>query len=254
MKSIYTRGLSALLLAASCAAALAGEGAVTEKRAIDARIVRVKLDGAIDVKLRQGEPASLTIIGDKRWVEKTSTTMNGDTLNIDTEMRGMQLHRTDLRAELVLPHLRELSSEGVGSTEVSGFSGEDLDVLLDGAGAMKINCKYKMLSATLGGVGSLNIQGADSDGVDLNLRGAGFVTLSGHGKWMKANLGGLGGLDSQQFQVDTVNLELSGLGNATITARQSASLNLSGLGSVTVYGKPATRNVSVDGLGHVSWK
>jgi hypothetical protein len=47
---------------------------------------------------------------------------------------------------------------------------------------------------------------------------------------------------------------LSGLGNATVNARDSATLSLSGLGSVTVYGKPQNRNVSVDGLGKVSWK
>jgi len=64
----------------------------------------------------------------------------------------------------------------------------------------------------------------------------------------------LGGLNAQQFQVDDVNLELSGLGNATVNAKTNATLNLSGLGSVTVYGKPQNRNVSVDGLGKVSWK
>jgi hypothetical protein len=71
---------------------------------------------------------------------------------------------------------------------------------------------------------------------------------------LRATLGGLGGLNAQQFQADAVNLELSGLGNATVNARDSATLSLSGLGSVTVYGKPQNRNVSVDGLGKVSWK
>eukprot|EP01034_Spumella_vulgaris_P024702 gene24702-31077_t len=74
------------------------------------------------------------------------------------------------------------------------------------------------------------------------------------GYMLKATLGGLGGLNAQQFQADSVRLELSGLGNATVTARENATLNLSGLGSVTVFGKPANRNVSVDGLGKVSWK
>ena len=45
-----------------------------------------------------------------------------------------------------------------------------------------------------------------------------------------------------------------GLGNAIVNARSNAKLSLSGLGSVVVYGKPANRDVSVDGLGKVSWK
>jgi Putative auto-transporter adhesin, head GIN domain len=239
------------------AAVAAPDEIVTETRAIDARVVRVKLDGVIDLKLRQGAVPMLVLSGDKRYLSKTTTIQNGDTINIGTETRGFNLkmgRHSGVRAELTLPQLREVTSESVGSTEISGFSGDELELGLDGAGAMKVVSNYRVVTATLGGVGSMNIQGTDSEGIDLNLRGAGYVTLSGRSKWLKASLGGLGGLDAQHLQVDTVNLDMSGLGNATVTARQSASLDLSGLGSVTVYGKPLNRKVSVDGLGKVSWK
>ncbi|RJG17647.1 GIN domain-containing protein [Massilia cavernae] len=237
-------------------AAASNEEIVTETRPVDARAVRVKLDGVIDLKLKQGPVPSLVISGDKRWLEKTTVSQHGDTLNIGTEMRGFKLHNRNrsLRAELTLPNLREVSSESVGWTEIRGFSGDELDLSLEGAGSMKVNCNYRIVTANLGGVGSMNIEGADSEGIDLNLRGAGYVTLHGRSKWLKATLGGLGGLDAQHFQVDTVNLELSGLGNASVSARENANLNLSGMGSVTVYGKPQNRSVSVDGLGKVSWK
>ncbi|MES2152146.1 MAG: DUF2807 domain-containing protein [Pseudomonadota bacterium] len=236
-------------------AVAATEETVTETRPIDARVVRIKLDGVIDLRLRQGPVPQLMITGDKRWLSKTITEQSGDTLTIDTEMRGFKLNKhVGLRAELILPQLREVSSESVGWTDISGFSGDELELSLDGAGSMKVNCSYRVVTASLGGVGSMNIQGANTEGIDLNLRGAGYVTLSGRSKWLKATLGGLGGLDAEKFLVDTVNLELSGLGNATVNARQSANLNLSGLGSVTIYGKPLNRSVSVDGLGKVSWK
>ncbi len=228
----------------------------TETRAIDARVVRVKLDGLIDLKLKQGAVAALVISGERVLLSKTTTDQQGDTLTIGTEIKGFKLgrHANSLRAELTLPQLREVSSESVGWTDISGFSGDELDLKLDGAGSMKVNCAYRLVTAVLGGVGSMNIQGANYEGIDLNLRGAGFVTLKGNSKWLKASLGGLGGLDAQYFLVDTVNLDLSGLGNAIVSARQNANLNLSGLGSVTVHGKPVNRSVSVDGLGKVSWK
>ncbi len=242
---------------ATMGAAMASSGdPVSESREIDNRVLRVKLDGVIDLKLKQGAVAHLLIIGDKALLAKTTTEQNGDTITIGTESKGVHFNsrKKTLRAELTLPALREVTSESVGWTDVSGFSGEDLELVLDGAGSMKVNCNYKTISATLGGVGSMNIQGFNSEGIDLNLRGAGYVTLKGHSKWLKASLGGLGGLDAQHFHVDTVNLDLSGLGNATVSARNSANLSLSGLGSVTVYGKPTNRSVSVDGLGKVSWK
>ena len=237
------------------AAKAAAEETVSETRAIDARVVRVKLDGIVDLKLKQGPVALLVISGDKRYLARTTTVQSGDTLTIDTESHGFKLRsEARMRAELTLPRLREVSSESLGWTEITGFSGDQLDLSLDGAGSMKVVSDYRIVNASLGGLGSMNIKGVNSDGIDLNLQGAGYVTLSGRSKWLKAHMGGLGSLHAQGFDADTVNLDLSGLGNAAVTARQSATLSVSGLGSVTVYGKPLNRSVSVDGLGKVSWK
>ncbi|ATQ76153.1 DUF2807 domain-containing protein [Massilia violaceinigra] len=229
---------------------------ITETRVVDARAQRVRLDGAIDLRLRQGAVPSLVITGEKRLMSSITTEQEGDTLTIGSEARGVRAltRGNSVRAELTLPSLREVASESIGWTDVSGFSGDELELSLEGAGSMKVNCHYRLVSASLGGVGSMNLQGVVGEGVELALRGAGYATLGGSAKWLKANLGGLGGLDAQHFQVDSVTLDLNGLGNAAVMARQSATLRLSGLGSVTVYGKPPNRNVSVDGLGKVSWK
>jgi hypothetical protein len=241
--------------------ASAGPDVVSETRPLDARVVRIKLDGIVDVQVRQGSPASMTVRGDRRWVQRTSTEQHGDTLSIDTELNSGSLterfvvrEMAPLRVELTLPKLREISSDSVGSTTVSGFSGDELDLTHDGAGAMVVQCNYKRVTASLGGIGSMVLQGLNGDGVELNLRGAGSVSLAGKAKWLRADLGGLGGLNAQQFAVENVNLDVSGLGNATVNARQSAILNLSGMGSVTVYGKPLNRREEIDGLGKVSWK
>lgn len=256
MNQFLKLGVAAAICATSAAAFAAPVEIATETRPVDARIVRVRLDGMIDLKLKQGAVASLVISGDKALVAKTTAEQDGDTVTIGTDAKKFKFGRRgeSLRAELTLPTLRAVSSDSVGWTDVSGFSGEQLDLKLEGAGSMKVSCDYRLVTAVLGGVGSMNIQGENTEGIDLNLRGAGFVTLRGTSKWLKASLGGLGNLDAQHFHVDTVNLDLSGLGNAVVSARQNANLNLSGLGSVTVYGKPANRAVSVDGLGSVSWK
>jgi len=253
MKMNFRIGLLFTALCVTLGLARADDN-TTESRAVDARVVRVKLDGVIDLKLKQGATPQLNIIGDKRYVSKVTAVQTGDTLHLDTENHGVKLNKSTVRVELTLPQLRELVSEGVGTTEVSGFSGDRIDLTLDGAGSMKVVCDYKQLKANLGGVGSMHVWVTENDNVDLDLQGAGYITIGGRSKQLKATLGGLGGLNAQQFQVDDVNLDLSGLGNATVNARTNATLNLSGLGSVTVYGKPQNRNVSVDGLGKVSWK
>jgi hypothetical protein len=255
MNKLLKFGLAALGLLALTRMATAAPETITETRPLDARVVRIKVDGVVDLRVRQGRPASLVLSGDSRWVTRMTTLQSGDTVVIGTEMNDMRMGRgSGVRADLVLPNLREVSSESLGTTEITGFRGDELELSLDGAGAMNVNADFRIISATLGGVGSMKLAGMNSERITLDLQGAGYVTLAGRSKSLKAELGGLGGLDAQQFAADSVTLELSGLGNATVTAHQSANLNLSGMGSVTVYGKPLNRRVSVDGLGKVSWK
>ncbi|MFC5462084.1 GIN domain-containing protein [Massilia niabensis] len=255
MTHYFRLALAAFCMLAPLRLATAAPESTSETRPLDARVVRVKIDGVVDLRLRQGSPASLVLSGDPRWVARMTAQQSGDTVVIGSDMQGVRMQRhSPVRAEMVLPNLREVSSESVGTTEITGFRGDELELSLDGAGSMNVNVHYRLISASLGGVGSMKLAGVNSEGINLDLQGAGYVTLSGRSKWLKAELGGLGGLDAQAFAADSVTLELSGLGNATVTAHQSANLNLSGMGSVTVFGKPLSRKVSVDGLGKVSWK
>lgn len=258
MNHLIKLGAAAALLGVSIGVAGAAPETSTETRTIDARVVRVKLEGVGDLRIRQGATASLVLTGDARLLSRTTTSQRGDSLQIETEGRngGFSFsHGSSLQAELVLPNLRAVSSESVGATTVSGFSGETLEINLDGAGSMSVaSSEYRNVKASLGGVGNLKIQGVNSEMVDLSLGGAGYVTLSGRSKNLRAELGGLGGLDAQACTVEAVTLDLSGLGNATVNAKNSVNLALSGMGSVTVFGKPANRKVALDGLGKVNWK
>lgn len=251
----------ALLCFAYCCAigAAAAAQEVTESRAIGAGIVRIKLDGLVDLRLRQGPLPSLTLSGDARRLMNTGTLQSGDILHIKAEGRAIHLawaplHRAPVRAELVLPALRAVSSEAVGSVEVSGFAGDDLALSMEGGGTMKVACDYQRVSAGLGGVGGIELSLGASERVELDLRGAGYITLAGRGGVLKAALGGVGSIDAQRFRAQEVELDLKGLGKAAVTAAASATLNLAGVGVVSVYGQPPLRQVSAGGLAKVSWK
>lgn len=256
MKQIFKLGAVAVMGAWLGLAQAAPDEHGTESHPVDNKVIRVKVEGPVDLQLRQGPVAALVISGDKALLSRVSTNQQGDLLTIGTDKKGFKFNRKKhgLRAELTLPALRELASDSFGATDVAGFSGDQIDLTLDGAGSMKVHANYRVVNAVLGGVGSMQVQCGDVEGMDVNLRGAGVMTVRGSGKWLKGSLGGLGNLDAQHFATDNVDLELSGLGNATVNAREHATLNLSGLGSVTVFGKPARRSVSVNGLGKVSWR
>ncbi len=250
-------GTAVTAAALMCAGAAHADEQITEHRSIDAATVRVKLDGVLNLKVRQGAAPSLTLYGEKRELSRVSVVQHGDTLVIDTERQGWNLGRNErqaVRAELTLPALSELSSKGVGATEVQGFSGNEVKLVLDGAGSVTVSSNYRKVVARLGGVGKMTLNTGDADRMDLNLRGAGHIAVNGQCRQLKADLGGVGSLDAKRLRADAVELDMSGLGGATVFASQSARLRLSGLGSATVYGKPASRSATAHGLGSVSWE
>ncbi|MYN10313.1 GIN domain-containing protein [Pseudoduganella aquatica] len=252
MNNFISATMMAATLYAAHGATIAQEMA-SESRRIDARAVKVVLDGVISLNVKQGATASLVVSGDKRYLTKVTVVQNGDTLRIGTELNGVQLHNHQLRAELTLPNLRELVSAGVGSADVSGFTGDEMRLALEGAGAVNVTSRYRNVNARLTGVGSMHLNAGEAETVGLDLRGAGQIVVSGQSKSLNAKLGGIGSLDAQQLRADSVDVDLSGLGGATVYAKTSANLRLTGLGSATVYGKPANRSASARGLGSVAW-
>jgi hypothetical protein len=253
MNKFVNATMMAVALYANAAHAAQAADIVSESRAVDARVVKVVLDGVIDLTLKQGAQPGLIISGDPRYLPKVVVIQRGDMLRIGTDLHGIHVGRPQLRAELTLPNLSELVSAGVGSAEVKGFSGDKVRIALDGAGAVHVTSQYRNLNANLNGAGSMTVDTGLAENVDLNLRGAGQMVVSGESRSLRARLGGVGSLDAQQLKSDSVDVDMTGLGGATVYAKTSASLRLTGLGSATVYGQPASRSASARGLGHVNW-
>lgn len=224
----------------------------SEKRVVDAKVQRVVVDGVIDVKVKQGATPSLIVYAEKHLIGKINTQVTGDTLRIDTNFESGKV--PEIRAELTLPALQALTAAGVGKSEMSGFSGDRVQIELKGAGALSFQGSYKQVNATLSGLGAMNMQLADTENIDFHLSGAGAATLRGQGKGLKADLSGLGSMDARKFEVETLALRLKGMGSASAFASKSAAVSVSGMGSATVYGNPGTRSSSNTGLGSVTWK
>lgn len=257
MTKYLKAAMLATVLSSGASAALAAD-VISENRSVDARAVNIDLDGVISLKVKQGPVASLTLYGEADALKKVTVEQTGDTLHIGTsKTRGFTFgfgRKQDLRAELTLPNLHQVVSGGVSSTEVTGFSGDNLRLALDGAGSVKVNAQYRNVDVKLGGVGSMTVNAGNSDNVDLNLRGTGHIEITGQTRQLHASLGGVGGLDAEQLRADTVEVNMSGLGSASVYAKTSANMKLSGMGSAKVYGNPANRSASARGMGSISWQ
>jgi hypothetical protein len=234
-------------------AAMAGDVA-RETRSVDAKVSKVHLDSIIQLTLRQGATPSLVVSGDARYVPRVTAVQQGDTLTIGMQDTHVNGKIDGLRAELTVPSLQEFKANGVGASEISGFSGDRLTLSADGVGAVRFTGQYRDVNARRGGVGNLVLNLGQAERVELNLTGTGKITVAGQTRQLRAQIGGVGGLDAQQLRAEKVDLDMTGLGGASVYAKTAANVNLSGMGSATVYGNPATRNAMTSGFGKVSWQ
>lgn len=251
-----TRLFQAALIATTlCTSGAAMAQQTTEQRTIDARVSRIELGGVVELHVKQGPTASLTLSGDKRLLSRVTTTQKGDVLVIDMDKVSFSWGRDDgtVKVQLTVPNLSELTATGVGASTLTGFTGKSITLTQEGAGSINMNGNYKFVKVRLGGVGSMKIDSGMSEEVDVSLGGAGKISITGKAKMLRASLGGLGGLDARELHADAVDVDMSGLGGASVYAKNSANVNLSGMGSATVYGKPAQRTSNDRGMGSVTW-
>ncbi|MET3133165.1 hypothetical protein AAKU55_003450 [Oxalobacteraceae bacterium GrIS 1.11] len=267
MRTLVKVGLSLLLLAfvliglsysmlqtqgVSSPGGAAGRAVRSETRALGKNIVNVDLNGPIDLTLRQGAMATLTVRGEQRLLANIATTQDGATLHIGP--KGMLLHhRRPIQVELVLPTLQQLEMRDSGDSSVNGFSGERFTLRLDGTGDVNFTGRFKQMSGTVYGSGELNLNGGSSDTVNLEMVGSGRITASGDCKNLRAELSGSGDLDAEHLAADKVSVNLQGSGTSTVHAKNAAELSLRGSGNIEVYGKPEQRKVGHTGSGDINW-
>jgi hypothetical protein len=230
-----------------------GHTIVSDTREISKEVRSVEMSGPMQLTLRQGATASLTVKGEKRLLGIVDTTQEGENLHIG--INGMLLHHRDpIQVELVLPALENLVVDSSGNATVNGFAGEHIQVSQRGSGSVKFNGRYKEVLAEMHGSGDLEVNtGVLSDRIVVQQYGPGSLTVTGTVKEFTAEQSGSGEIDAQHLAADNANLDQRGSGNASVTARNVAVMTIRGSGEINVYGEPKERTVTRTGSGEVNF-
>ncbi len=231
---------------------MVGRELTSETRPVTAEVTEIELAGAIDMTLRQGAVPSMTVRGEQRLLGNVDTNEDGNTLQIG--VKGMLLHkRLPLQVVLTLPNIDTVRIKGSGNSTINGFSGERLDVQLDGSGSVKFNGRYKDVNAMVRGTGDMEMNGGASDKVEVALSGSGELTVVGSCKQFTADQTGSGELDAEHLAAEEAQLVLNGSGSSLVQATKSADVTVRGSGDVRVLGNPSQRVVSRTGSGSVAF-
>lgn len=225
----------------------------TEKRTLGASVNEVELSGPINLTLRQGSASSLEVRGEQRLLANVDTTVEGNTLHIGP--RGILLrHRQPIEVTLVLPTLERLHLGGNGQHSVSGFSGDSIDVNVEGSAGLRFHGRYREIEAALHGTGEVELTGGNAERVNADVQGAGHMTLVGGARELHAEIAGSGELDARHLRAEKVELSHQGSGTSAVYASKRVQVEMAGSGNVTVYGNPDNRAVSRNGSGSVSFQ
>lgn len=247
-------GLSyAALRANGVSAAAEGRRLASETREVPAGVSAVDLEGPIDLTLRYGAAPSLEVRGESRLLGNVDVSQEGEVLHIG--IRGMVLrHHRPLQVELVLPRLERVTVDGGGDSTVNGFSGERIEVRMEGRGSLRFNGRFREVDAALSGNGELDLNGgAGIERFDAVLTGSGHMTIVGSTRELQANASGSGELDARHLRADRVQVSQTGSGRSTVHARETLAASISGSGDIEVTGNPAERSVSRTGSGAVTF-
>jgi hypothetical protein len=225
----------------------------TEKRTLGASVNEVEVSGPINLTLRQGPSASLEVRGEQRLLANVDTTVDGDTLHIGP--RGILLrHRQPIEVTLVLPTLGQLNISGSGQHSVSGFSGERIEVNVDGSAGLRFNGRYREIDAGLHGSGDMEVTGGNAEKVMADLKGSGHMILVGSARELHVETAGSGELDARHLRAEVADLSHHGSGTGALYSSKRVHVEMTGSGTITVYGNPDNREISRTGSGSVNFQ
>lgn len=193
----------------------------------------------LDVEVRRGPKARLEVTCDDNLLDAFRVRVDGDVLVIDQDDRPLA-PRTHCRAEVELPALAHLESDGSGSIEVLDAFSETRIVALSGSGSVVFRGPVTGLARVeLSGSGSLDLP--EATGCETALRASGS-----------------GSLQLQQLALGTdapcaADIELSGSGSLRIDALYApfARIETRGSGSVRAAGQTPELEIQAVGSGSV---
>lgn len=203
---------------------------ITEERSVS-RFDEVKIDGSMDIIIKQGPAIPLSIEAEDNVMRYVETYVSGTTLRI--RMRdGLNLKRH----KQIIVHIQ---------------SEDYRKIVFSGSGDITTpdTIRSTEFIAELNGSGSARLK-MDANNVRLYIAGSGDIQAEGKAKDYFANIEGSGDIRAENVKSINADVRISGSGNQFITASDKLNARITGSGNVRYWGNPAV-NATVTGSGKV---
>lgn len=207
-----------------------GSGEITSENRDVEPFKEIRLEGAGQMVISQGETHSLEISAEDNIIEELTSEVVGDTLILgyrDQSWRRTVIPTEVIRYELTVTDLVNITLNGAGEVTMEELETESFEVAINGAGRIDIN------------------QLIDVENLGVEITGAGTISLAGEADNQTITIDGAGNYRAGDLHTNTTEIEINGLGNATVWTDESLDIAINGAGNLTYYGSPdVTQNIT----------
>jgi len=194
-----------------------GNGNVqTEERPVTS-FNKIKIGGAFEVLLRQGDKEEVEIEADDNLLEIIETSVSGKTLTVRTDKNIRKAEV--LRAYITFTDLEKLDVSGAVELKTnSPITTEKLEIEVSGAAKIDMELEVNKLV--------------------MDMIGATEIHLSGRAKDVVADISGACELNAIDLKTETFSLDANGATATEVHVTEKLTVDIAGAGSVRYKGDP----------------
>jgi len=190
---------------------------------------RIKFEGAYNVKLIQGEKATVVMTTTKQLHEKIKIRVDNNVLYIKSKINN--LGTDEIKLLVTVKDLEDIKIEGgVFLTSLGFLELKDLNLTVEGSAYINLKLNAEQLRARASGGVNMEFEGKTDS----------FYAISE----------GAGNIDADHLESKIVECRVSGVGNASVYATEKLDATVEGLGKIGYRGDPSV-NKQVNGIGMV---
>lgn len=226
---------AALLALAGCVPIWGIPGAaagprVDEERSIEA-VEAVVLQTSGDLTVVVGDTPSLRISAPENVLERLTSDIEGDALVLGLRGPGFGAWLGEIRYELTVPRLSEVTIEGSGDVRADFTGADDVRITIEGSGDVEAT-------------------GIDAATVESVIDGSGEIDLAGTTERQTIEINGSGDVDADDLESRTARVEISGSGDVELHVTETLDAEISGSGELRHRGGAAVTG-DVSGSGEI---
>lgn len=231
-RAFFAICFSTLLSVSLMGQSITGNGNVQKESRSHSGFTGVKVGGAFDVVLTQGNSYRVIIESDDNVLPHIKTKVEDGVLKIYTKGNFRKVNT--MNAYITLPELDRLDVSGAADvTSRSTFRTNKMDIGLSGASDVALNIEVRDL--------------------DCGISGSADLKLSGSADNIKMGVSGSGDLDGSELYGHRGTAGVSGSGSIKVHLSDALTASVSGAGDITCYGNPSSRQVQTSGSGEVNF-